>query len=223
AAGPNGEVFCVWLDNRDERMEIFGARSKDGGATWEPDQRVYRSPELSVCTCCHPSVTYAPDGTLYVMWRNNIKGARDFYLTRSSDGGQTFAPAEKLGKGTWPLNACPMDGGAVAAGPGGLVETVWMRNGSMFAARPGQAERDLGHGVQGWAAVGPDGLYAAWLIHRPGQLLFLRPGSRQPSVLVEAASDPALASAPGGRGPVVAVWESKSGEGGLFATVLSKP
>lgn len=223
AAGPKGDLFCVWLDDRHQRKEVFGSRSSDGGATWEPDHLIYRSPETSVCPCCHPSVTYGPDGTLYVMWRNDVNGARDLYLTRSTDGGQTFASAEKLGKGTWPLNACPMDGGAVAAGPGHRVETVWMRNGSMFAAEPGQPERDLGHGVQGWAAAGPDGLYAAWLIHRPGQLLVLRPGESQPSVLAEAAADPALASAPGGRGPVVAVWESKSGAGGLSAAVLASP
>lgn len=223
AAGPDGEVFCVWLDNRDQRMEIFGARSKDGGATWEPDRLVYRSPETSVCPCCHPSVAHGPDGTLHVMWRNNLKGARDLYLTRSNDGGRTFSPAEKLGEGTWSLNACPMDGGAVAAGPGELLETVWMRNGSIFAAKPGQPERNLGRGVQGWAAAGPDGLYAAWLTHRPGQLLVLQPGASQPGVLAEAASDPALASPLGGRGPVVAAWESKAGSGGLCAAVLARP
>ncbi|KAJ3054740.1 hypothetical protein HK102_011471, partial [Quaeritorhiza haematococci] len=53
------------------------------------------------------------------MWRNSLKGARDLFLADSSDGGRTFSPAEKLGRGTWPLNACPMDGGAVAVGPAG--------------------------------------------------------------------------------------------------------
>ena len=38
--------------------------------------------------------------------------------------------------------------------------------------------------------------------------------------LAEGANDPVIAAAPGGRGPVVAAWESKSGEGGIFARVF---
>jgi hypothetical protein len=221
ASGPGGELFCTWLDLRNKRTEIYGALSKDGGASWQPDALVYRSPERSVCECCHPSAAFGPDGTLHVMWRNQLKGARDLYLSSSSDGGKTFRPAEKLGRGTWPLNACPMDGGSVAARPDGRVETVWMRAGAMYAARPGEPERELGRGVQGWNAVGPGGAYSVWLEKRPGRLLALTPSGGSPIVLAERANDPAVASAPGGRGPVVAVWESKSDEGGLRARVLT--
>jgi hypothetical protein len=221
AAGPDGRVFCTWLDLRNKRTEIYGSLSKDGGASWEPDALVYRSPEKSVCECCHPSASFGPDGRLYVMWRNSLGGARDLYLTSSSDGGKTFGSAEKLGRGTWPLNACPMDGGAVAAGPDGRVETVWMRAGSMFAARPGEEERPLGRGVQGWAAFGAEGPYSVWLEKRPGKLLALIPGGSSPLTLAERANDPVAASAPGGRGPVVVAWESKAGEGGIVARVFA--
>ena len=104
---PRGRVFCTWLDLRNEKMEVYGALSKDGGATWEPDALVYRSPDGSVCECCHPSAAFGPDGTLHVMWRNSLKGARDLYLANSSDGGKTFGAAEKLGRGTWPLEGLP--------------------------------------------------------------------------------------------------------------------
>jgi hypothetical protein len=222
AAGPDGRVFCTWLDLRNEKTEIYGSLSKDGGATWGPDALVYRSPDGSVCECCHPSAAFSPDGTLHVMWRNSLKGARDLYLTSSSDGGTTFGTAEKLGRGTWPLKACPMDGGAVAAGPDGRVETVWMRAGSMFAARPGEAERPLGRGVQGWTAFGAEGPYAVWLEKRPGKLLALIPGESSPLTLAERASDPVIAAAPGGRGPVVAAWEAKA-DGGIVSQVLDAP
>lgn len=221
AAGPDGAVFCAWLDLRNNRTEVRGARSKDGGLTWEADGLVYRSPEKSVCECCHPSVAFAPDGTLYVMWRNQLGGARDLYLALSSDGGKSFGAAEKLGRGTWNLNACPMDGGAVALGPKGRIETVWMRSGTMYAARPGEEERELGRGVQGWTAFGPDGTYSVWLDRRPGKLLAVVPGDRGPVALAEHANDPVVAAALGGQAPVVAVWESKSEEGGIVAHVLT--
>lgn len=220
AAGPDGKVFCTWLDLRNGKTEIYGALSKDGGATWEPDALVYRSPDGSVCECCHPSAAFGADGTLHVMWRNSLKGARDLYLTSSSDGGKSFGPAEKLGRGTWPLNACPMDGGAVAAGPDGRVETVWMRAGAMFAAKPGEAERSLGRGVQGWAAFGADGPCSVWLEERPGKLLALMPAASSPLTLAERANDPVVAAAPNGRGPVVVAWEDKA-DGGILAHVFT--
>ena len=211
AAGPDGSIFCAWLDLRSRKTEVYGARSRDGGATWEPNRLVYRSPGGSVCECCHPSVAYGADGELCVMWRNQVQGARDLYLARSADGGATFGPAEKLGEGTWALNACPMDGGAIGIGPGRSIETVWMRQGAVFAARPGERERRLGRGVQGWTAVGPGGPYATWLDARPGRLLAQVPGRPDPLVLADAANDPVVASGPGGRGPVVAAWEARSG------------
>lgn len=219
-AGPKGRMYCTWLDLRAGRTEIYGSVSKDGGATWDRDVLVYRSPDGSVCECCHPSAAYGPDGTLHVMWRNSLGGSRDLYLTSSADDGETFRPAEKLGRETWPLKACPMDGGAVAVGPEGRVETVWMRAGSMFAARPGEAERPLGLGVQGWAAMGAGGLHAVWLQGRPGRLLHLAPDSATPRVLAERAVDPAIAAAPGGRGPVVAAWEVPGGGKGIEAVVI---
>jgi len=155
AGGPGGAVFCTWLDLRDKGSQIYGARSRDGGATWEPDHLIYRAPGGKVCECCHPSAALAPDGTVCVMWRNQLEGARDLYLARSADGGRSFGPAEKLGRGTWLLNACPMDGGAVAVGPDGAVESAWTRAGAVYLARPGAAEHRLGPGVQGWIAAGP--------------------------------------------------------------------
>lgn len=222
ASGPEGAVFCAWLDFRNDRMEIFGARSADGGATWEPDALVYRSPGVSVCTCCHPSVAFAPDGTLYVLWRNDVKGARDMYLAKSTDGGKSFDAATKLGEGTWTINACPMDGGAVAVGPEGVVETAWRREGVVFADRPGRPERKLGEGVQPWIAAGPGGPTVAWLARRPGPLLVLAPGASEPITLAEVAGDPVVASGLGGRGPVVAVWEADPQVGGIVAAVLAE-
>lgn len=222
AAGPGGAVFCTWLDLRAGRTELYGARSPDGGATWNRDGLVYRSPDGNICECCHPSTTFGRDGTLHVMWRNQLEGARDLYLTSSSDAGKTFRPAEKLGRGTWPLDACPMDGGAVAVGPEGQVNTVWMRAGAMFAAKPGEAERPLGRGAQGWTAFGAAGPYAIWLEKRPGKLLVLPPDTSSPRTLAERASDPVIAAAPDGQGPVVAAWEAKEG-GGIVALVLDSP
>ena len=223
ASAADGSVFCAWLDLRHGRTEVYGALSVDGGTTWESDALVYRAPDKSVCECCHPSVAFAPDGTLFVMWRNQVKGARDLYLSRSRDRGKTFEPAEKLGEGTWKLNACPMDGGAVAVGPEGRVETIWMRSGVEFSATPGDAEKEIGPGVQGWVAVGEDGPYRLWLGARDGPLFALTPGDPEPRILAREAHAPVVAAGPKGRGPVVAAWESGGAGGGLMMLRLDRP
>lgn len=218
AAGPDKRIFCAWLDDRNGRKEVFGARSLDGGASWEPDALIYRSPDKTVCECCHPSVAIGPDGKVFVMWRNSLKGARDFYFCRSDDGGATFGPAAKLGRGTWPLDACPMDGGALAVGPRGAVETAWRRAETVYRAAPGQVEQALAPGQQPWIAAGPKGSYIVWLAKRPGLLQVAEPGALEPRLLAKSANDPVVAAAIGGRGPVVAAWET--GEG-IAAQVLA--
>ncbi|WP_165228593.1 exo-alpha-sialidase [Aquisphaera insulae] len=220
AAGPDGSVYCTWLDLRAKKTEVFLARSRDGGATWEPDRLVYRAPGGSVCECCHPSVSVGPDGEVVVMWRNQVEGSRDLFLARSLDGGSSFGPAEKLGRGTWRLQACPMDGGSVAVGPPGAIETAWMRAGEVFTARPDEPEHRLGRGVQAWTAVGPGGAYAVWLASRPGRVLAKLPGREEPLTLAGRGNDPVVAAAPGGRGPVVAAWEGETG--GVFAAALGR-
>lgn len=208
AAGPEGELFSVWLDLRNRKTELFGAASRDGGATWSANQLVYRSPDGSICECCHPSATFDGKGRLYVMWRNQLAGARDMYLVESSDCGEHFSKAVKLGEGTWPLDACPMDGGALAAPASGQVATVWMRNRQVFRSSPGHDEQRLGPGEQPWAAAGPKGAFFVWTARRTGDLLLLTPDSNHPRKLAEGATDPVIAGPLNGNGPVIAVWES---------------
>ena len=83
---------------------------------------------------------------MWAMWRNWLGGSRDFYVASSSDGGATFQAAEKLGRGTWPLNACPMDGGGIISAGKNGVFTTWRREDRVFTARSGEAEVEIGAG-----------------------------------------------------------------------------
>jgi hypothetical protein len=47
AAAPGGRVFVTWLDLRNGKMELWGARSSDAGLTWAKNEQVYRSPDKS--------------------------------------------------------------------------------------------------------------------------------------------------------------------------------
>jgi hypothetical protein len=134
-------VYAVWLDLRHGHNEIFGAGSADGGKTWSKNRMIYASPETSVCPCCKPAVAVKGD-KVFVMFRNWLTGNRDLYLIQSSDGGNSFGPAEKLGLGNWALDGCPMDGGGLAIDQNGNPETVWNRKGIIYACEPGNTERE---------------------------------------------------------------------------------
>ena len=212
AAGPGGELCCIWLDLRNRRTEIMSSVSTDGGATWSKNTLVYKSPDGSVCECCHPSVAYDARNAIHVMWRNSLSGARDMYFASSIDGGKTFGPAKKLGTGSWPLKACPMDGGSMTPLADGKLATVWRREKFVYLFIEGQdQEKLLGTGEQPWVAATVDGPIVVWLSKRGSTAYLLAPNNMSPLKLSDNATDPVIAVGPNGRGPLVAAWESSAG------------
>lgn len=208
AAGPNGELYCVWLDLRNDSSEVFGSRSDDGGRTWSKNQLIYRSPDGNVCECCHPSVTFDAQGNLYVMWRNWLDGNRDLFLSTSKDDGRTFSEPRRLGQGHWKIDHCPMDGGAVAVGKRGEVATVCRREKDIVATLPDQKkEVRLGRGEQPWIAANAQGAWITWISRDGGDLSLQRPNQKRPEIIARHANDPVVSAPLKGHGPVVLVWE----------------
>jgi hypothetical protein len=200
AAGANGQLFAAWLDHRGGNgTKLYGARSSDGGSTWSKNILIYKSPDGSICECCHPSAAIDSDGQIEMMFRNWLGGSRDLYLTRLRDG-VTFSQPERLGRGTWQLNACPMDGGGLLIAAGHTF-TAWRRAGEVFLAEPGGDEMKLGTGKDVALAASAGTVHAAWTNGSKVELWT----AGKTSVLSEAGGFAALASlADGG---VVAAWE----------------
>jgi len=144
-ASSGDNVFAVWLDLRDRHNKIFGARSIDGGKTWAKNIMIYTSPDTTVCECCKPSIAMKGNA-ISIMFRNWLNGNRDLYLVQSLDGGASFGKAQKLGTGSWALNGCPMDGGAVVIDKDENPQTVWNRRGTIYSCAPGRQEGELGKG-----------------------------------------------------------------------------
>lgn len=206
----NGEVACVWLDLRSGKTEVYMSISENNGQNWKPNVRVYRSPDGSVCECCHPSVVAGPKGSTAVLFRNSLGGERDMYLATSQDE-KSFAIARKLGNSSWKLDACPMDGGMLASdGREGLV-TVWRREGGVFATfTDGSLEHRLGPGQQPWAAWSAAGPILVWTQGREGSLSLQMGKTGSPHKLASKARDPMVASHPTSEFAVVC-WESQTG------------
>ena len=202
-AGGQGVVFAAWLDLRLKGTRLYGSTSHDGGATWSPNTLVYESPSGSVCQCCHPSAAIDAQGRIFVMFRNSLDGNRDMYLVRSDDGGKTFGSATKLGTGTWKLDACPMDGGALQVDAGGNPISVWRREGDVFLSLGPNREQRLGAGRQPILAATPRGPILAWM---EGKALKVKaPRQEDATVLDSDAAFPSMVALRDGRS--VLAWE----------------
>lgn len=200
ASAKNSNLFAAWLDHRGGYgTKLYGASSTDGGATWSKNVLIYESPDGTICECCHPSVAIAPNEEIQVMWRNWLDGSRDMYLARSRDGSK-FSKPEKLGNGTWHLNACPMDGGGLAIA-GVRSFTAWRRENKLFLAEPGQDEKEIGTGKDLSIAASGGQIYAIWS-GASGLTLW---ESGRIEVLAKEGSYPAIAPLPSGG--VLAAWE----------------
>ena len=216
ASTENGTIIATWLDLRNGATEIYSSRSTNGGRKWSKDTLVYRSPDGSLCECCHPSIATGPFGEVGIMFRNSLAGDRDMYFVRSPDGGKSFGRATKLGSGSWQINACPMDGGAVVFDGAGTSVSVWRRQARLFIAKGG-ASSEFAQGRNPWLATTSRGPVLVWV--SSDRAIFSQFGGRISSRtrLAESGDDPVVASA---AGVVVAAWRQRGRNAGIFVQRL---
>lgn len=221
ALSPTGRAFVTWLDLRLGKMALFAAESTDGGRTWTRNTLLYRSPETSICECCHPTAHFDAVGNLAVMWRNWLDGSRDLWLMTRPAGSALFSTPAKQGTGTWKLKACPMDGGDIIARGDGAFDSVWQRDGQIFFQHGATPELPVARGKQPVATSlasdtalvwqqGPD-LWSSRLSasHIPSPPALLVSGARFPALLALPAGRTALLAYEQGpaKGPVSVVVE----------------
>jgi len=204
AANDQGFAILAWLDLRDKGTRIYTAISRTHGASWSPDELTYQSPSGSVCECCHPSVATGRGGgglARAIMFRNNLDGHRDMYVIRGIEG--AYLPPQKQGTGSWKLDACPMDGGAVVVKPNGRdAFSVWRRENEVYLTSPGRPEQRLGAGRDPVIDLIDDHLDIAW--SSPQGIVLTRAGG--PATTLGAGRFPAIVSL---QDRTVVAWESQ--------------
>ena len=94
--------MVVWMDERraDKAWDIYARRSADGGGTWEPEQLLSRFPQQSMADlAARPEMISDGQDRFWVVWLGLRNGRSRFYLSRSVDGGRTWAdPVELSGQ-----------------------------------------------------------------------------------------------------------------------------
>jgi hypothetical protein len=172
---PNGSLLATWLDAREGHSGVWMSRSSDGGRSWEANRPIYSDP---TCPCCRTSVAVAADSTIYVAWRAILVGdVRDVVVTRSTDGGQTWAPPVRPRPDGWVYPGCPHAGPSLQVDAHGQVHVAWWTGkegeagvyyarsddkGETFTAQP-IATGDRARPAHAQLALAPaGGVYVVW-------------------------------------------------------------
>ncbi|HEV2055368.1 MAG TPA: sialidase family protein [Methylomirabilota bacterium] len=102
--GRGRSLVVVWADERrfQRTWDIYARRSPDGGATWEPEQLLSRFPQqTSADLYARPEMVSDGLDHFWVVWVGLRNGRSSLYLSRSADGGQTWAdPVALSGQST---------------------------------------------------------------------------------------------------------------------------
>jgi hypothetical protein len=136
AVGPKGEVYVIWRSFGSDDGVYF-TRSLDQGLTFEAPRRIasitglpgsfggaaYRVNSLPVLAVDRGTGPHS--GHLYLVWPDYGEGDADIMISRSTDGGLTWTPANLHG------NRPEADGTEqflpwVAVAPGGDVHVAWL-------------------------------------------------------------------------------------------------
>ena len=83
--------FRSLAERTEEGWEIYTKRSGDGGATWDPDQRLTSAIGVSQ----RPTVARAGED-LYLAWMDNRDGNFEIYFKHSADAGKTWGDDVRL-------------------------------------------------------------------------------------------------------------------------------
>jgi hypothetical protein len=165
---PDGAVYLAWLSYRqympgneagdDPQTEVRVARSDDGGATFGPSVLV---DDVS-CECCRTALAVAPDGALYLAWRDKVPQGddgdpiRDMVISRSDDRGASWSGPVAIHDDGWRFGQCPESGPVIAVDADGVVHAAWFTGKEGAAGIYYAASRDGGQTFSAPAALASD-------------------------------------------------------------------
>ena len=177
-----GQLYMAWLDERNVKKEtayeapkptaatmlhhtkepvepnseVFFSISTDGGKTFSANKKL----ASEVCPCCKTSMAAAPDGRVYVSWRQVLPGGfRHIAVATSADKGATFSAGVVVSDDKWKIDACPVSGASLLASEGGSLSISWYSAGEAGEAGIYSAEsRDAGKTFGPRQLVSADGV-----------------------------------------------------------------
>ncbi|NND94320.1 MAG: T9SS type A sorting domain-containing protein [Flavobacteriales bacterium] len=133
AVDTEGHPYIVYVNtNASEGDAHYGmVRSNDFGLTFTDEVDVSENADGDeVCECCNGHIEIAPNGDVYVAFRNNNANLRDIWLARSTDDGASFSSAFDVDETDWISGVCPSNGPHFTMTEDQIVTTFFSGTGS---------------------------------------------------------------------------------------------
>lgn len=157
AIGSEGQLACSWLDGRAMNQHPYASMRLAGRSQFLPEFKLPGGEnDKGVCPCCPTAATFAPDGTLFVAFRNLVDGYRDLAIVRLSRGADQFEGPFAITPPAWKFDGCPHDGPSLVVTNGHLHATWMDAHSGVQRAYYGRASLDdMKFQVQALHAMGP--------------------------------------------------------------------
>ncbi len=126
AVGENGNLTACWLAGK-----LYANVSRDGGRTFGPNVEIDAA--FNPCDCCTTSSTYAADGRLVVLYREETNNERDMFLVLW-DQAKNSVSRTRISTTPWKIDACPMTYYSIVPAGDGFV-AAWPTMGRVYLAR----------------------------------------------------------------------------------------
>lgn len=85
-AAPDGTLVAVWLDQRSGAPELYWSRSRDLGASWEPNRKLAGDVQRGT----QPAIAADASGQLFVVWGATSTAGDNIAVAHSIDGGRNW-------------------------------------------------------------------------------------------------------------------------------------
>jgi hypothetical protein len=125
---PSGTLHVTWIDERlgHGQPKTMTTRSDTKGSSFEKNLPL----EGITCVCCRTALATAPDGTIYVSWRQTLEeNVRETVVARSNDNGRTYSSPVIVGHDQWIFPACPHRPSSIGVDGQGRLYVVWYTEG----------------------------------------------------------------------------------------------
>jgi hypothetical protein len=129
AADDAGNVTACWLSGK-----LYANISHNSGKTFGPNVEI--DPLIDPCDCCTTSATYAKDGKLAVLYREETNDQRDIFLALWEQN-RNVTKRIAISTTLWKISGCPMTYFKISRAPRGFV-AVWPTKGQIYFARLGE-------------------------------------------------------------------------------------
>lgn len=126
AADERGNVTACWMADK-----LFANVSHDNGKTFGPIIEIDAT--LNPCNCCTTACTYAADGRLAILYREETNNDRDMFLALWNEEGNQVTRSQ-ISSTLWKIDSCPMTYYSITATRDGFV-AAWPTRGDIYFAR----------------------------------------------------------------------------------------